>query len=36
MKRHQAMTHAVTVAANTLRSGDGGGAGSAVDISEKD
>jgi type IV secretion system protein TrbL len=36
MKRRQAMTHAATVAAHTLRSGDGGGAGSAVDVSEKD
>jgi len=36
MKRRQAMTHAATVAAHTLRSGDGGGPGSAVDISEKD
>ena len=36
MKRRQAVTHAATVAAHTLRSGDGGGAGSAVDVSEKD
>ena len=36
MKRRQAMTHAATVAAHTLRSGEGGGAGSAVDVSEKD
>jgi len=36
MKRRQAMTHAATVAAHTLRSGDGGGAGSSVDVSEKD
>lgn len=36
MKRRQAMTHAATVAAHTLRSGDGGGSGSAVDVSEKD
>lgn len=36
MKRRQATTHAATVAAHTLRSGDGGGSGSAVDVSEKD
>ncbi|MDB5579068.1 MAG: trbL [Bradyrhizobium sp.] len=36
MKRRQAMTHAATVAAHTLRSGDGGGSGSSVDVSEKD
>ncbi|MES1972829.1 MAG: P-type conjugative transfer protein TrbL [Pseudomonadota bacterium] len=36
MKRRQTMTHAATVAAHTLRAGDGGGAGSAVDVSEKD
>lgn len=36
MKRRQAVTHAATVAAHTLRSGDGGGAGSSVDVSEKD
>lgn len=36
MKRRQTVTHAATVAAHTLRSGDGGGAGSAVDVSEKD
>lgn len=36
MKRRQAMAHAATIAAHTLRSGDGGGAGSSVDVSEKD
>jgi len=36
MKRRQAMTHAATVAAHTLRSGDGGGSGASVDTSEKD
>jgi type IV secretion system protein TrbL len=36
MKRCQTMTHAATVAAHTLRSGDGGGGGSSVDVSEKD
>ncbi|MFA6114196.1 MAG: P-type conjugative transfer protein TrbL [Sphingomonas sp.] len=36
MKRRQAVTHAATVAAHTLRSGDGGGAGAAIDVSEKD
>lgn len=36
MKRRQTMTHAATVAAHTLRSGDGGGSGSSVDVSEKD
>jgi type IV secretion system protein TrbL len=36
MKRRQAVGHGVSVAAHTLRSGDGGGGGSAVDVSEKD
>ena len=36
MKRHQAMTHGATVAAHTLRSGDGGGAGASIDISQKE
>lgn len=36
MKHRQAMSHAVTLAAQTLRSGDGGGAGSSVDVSQKD
>ena len=36
MKRRQTMTHAAAVAAHTLRSGDGGGGGSSIDVSEKD
>ena len=36
MKRRQTMTHAATLAAHTLRSGDGGGAGAAIDVSEKE
>ncbi len=36
MKRHQTMSHGATVAAHTLRSGDGGGAGSSIDVSQKD
>jgi type IV secretion system protein TrbL len=36
MKRRQAMTHGATVAAHTLRSGDGGGSGASVDLSQKD
>ena len=30
------MTHAATLAAHTLRGGDGGGSGAAVDVSSKD
>ena len=36
MKRRQTMTHGATVAAHTLRSGDGGGSGASVDVSQKD
>jgi|TARA_R100000501_G_scaffold17834_1_gene34110 type IV secretion system protein TrbL len=36
MKRRQTMTHGATVAAHTLRSGDGGGGGASVDVREKD
>jgi type IV secretion system protein TrbL len=36
MRRRQTMTHGVTVAAHTLRGGDGGGSGAAVDVSQKD
>ena len=36
MRRRQTMTHGATVAAHTLRSGDGGGGGSSVDLSQKD
>jgi type IV secretion system protein TrbL len=36
MKRRQTMTHGATVAAHTLRSGDGGGSGASVDLSQKD
>lgn len=36
MKQRQAVGHGVSVAAHTLRSGDGGGGGAAVDVSEKD
>lgn len=36
MKRRQTMTHGATIAAHTLRSGDGGGSGASVDLSQKD
>jgi type IV secretion system protein TrbL len=36
MKRRQTMTHGATIAAHTLRSGDGGGSGSSVDLHQKD
>jgi type IV secretion system protein TrbL len=36
MKNRQTLSHGATVAAHTLRSGDGGGAGSSVDVAEKD
>ena len=36
MKRRQTMTHGATVTAHTLRSGDGGGSGASVDLSQKD
>jgi len=36
MKDRQTMTHGATVAAHTLRSGDSGGSGASVDVSEKD
>jgi type IV secretion system protein TrbL len=36
MRNRQTMTHGATIAAHTLRSGDGGGSGSSVDVSEKD
>ncbi|MCW0047106.1 type IV secretion system protein TrbL [Brevundimonas sp. UYEF29] len=36
MKRRQSMTHSATTAAHTLRSGDGGGSGASVDLSQKD
>ena len=36
MRSRQTMTHGATVAAHTLRGGDGGGSGSAVDVSQKD
>jgi len=36
MKRRQTMTHGATVAAHTLRSGDGGGGGASVDTQTKE
>jgi type IV secretion system protein TrbL len=36
MKNRQTLSHGATVAAHTLRSGDGGGAGSSVDVHEKE
>lgn len=36
MKNRQTMTHGATVAAHTLRSGDGSGSGASVDVSQKD
>ena len=36
IKNRQAISHSATVAAHTLRAGDGGGAGASIDTSEKD
>jgi type IV secretion system protein TrbL len=36
IKDRQAIAHSATVAAHTLRSGDGGGSGASIDTSEKD
>jgi type IV secretion system protein TrbL len=36
MRRRQTMTHGATIGAQTLKSGDSHGAGSAPNISEKD
>jgi type IV secretion system protein TrbL len=36
MKNRQSLSHGATVAAHTLRSGDGGGGGTSIDVSEKD
>jgi type IV secretion system protein TrbL len=36
MKQRQSMTHGATIAAHTLRSGDGGGSGASIDLSQKD
>jgi type IV secretion system protein TrbL len=36
MKNRQTISHGATIAAHTLRSGDGGGAGSSVDVTEKE
>lgn len=36
MKRRQSASHGVSVAAHTLRSGDGGGGGASIDVSEKE
>jgi type IV secretion system protein TrbL len=36
MKNRPTLSHSATVAAHTLRSGDGGGAGSSVDVTEKE
>ncbi|OYY72057.1 P-type conjugative transfer protein TrbL [Sphingomonas sp. 28-63-12] len=36
MRHRQTMTHGTTIAAHTLRGGDGGGSGAAVDVSSKD
>ena len=36
MKHRQTMSHGATVATHTLRSGDGGGGGASVDVSQKD
>jgi len=36
MKRRQALSQAATVGAHTLRAGDAGGAGAAIDLNEKD
>jgi len=36
MKRHQFLSHGVTLAAHAVRSGDGHGGGSSVNVSESD
>lgn len=36
MKRRQSMTHGATLAAHTLRGGDGGGGGASVNLQDKD
>ena len=36
IKDRQTIAHGATVAAHTLRSGDGGGSGASIDTSEKD
>jgi type IV secretion system protein TrbL len=36
MKNRQTLSHGASVAAHTLRSGDGGGAGSSIDVTEKE
>jgi type IV secretion system protein TrbL len=36
MRQRQAVAHGATLAAHTLRGGDGGGAGASVDVSSKD
>lgn len=36
LRRRQAVSHAATIAAQTLRAGDGGGSGASADLSEKD
>ncbi|MFA5965239.1 MAG: P-type conjugative transfer protein TrbL [Sphingomonas sp.] len=36
LRRRQAISHGATIAAQTLRSGDGGGSGASADLSEKD
>ena len=36
MKQRQTISHAASIAAHTLRSGDGGGAGTSINITPKD
>ena len=36
MRRRQTMTQGATIAAHTMRAGDGGGAGASVDVSQRD
>jgi type IV secretion system protein TrbL len=36
LRRRQAISHGATIAAQTLRAGDGGGSGASADLSEKD
>ena len=36
IKDRQTVAHGATIAAHTLRSGDGGGSGASIDTSEKD
>jgi type IV secretion system protein TrbL len=36
LRNRQALSHGASIAAHTLRSGDGGGGGASIDLSHKD